>query len=67
MSKASPVRNAKDQPVTVQLRQGSNLPSLKVLEESLKSQRVDASQVQWDVVIPAQGETRLTFKAEESF
>ena len=61
------VRNAKDQPVTVQLRQGSNLSSLKVLEESLKSQRVDASQVQWDVVIPAQGETRLTFKAEESF
>jgi hypothetical protein len=60
------VRNAKDTPVTVQLRQGSSLPNLKVLEESIKSQRVDASQVEWSVQVPAQGETRLTFKAEES-
>jgi hypothetical protein len=60
------VRNAKDQPVTVQLRQGSNLPNLKVLEESLKSRRIDASQVEWDVPVAAQGETRLTFKVEES-
>jgi hypothetical protein len=60
------VRNAKDQPVTVQLRQGSSLPNLKVLEESIKSRRIDASEVQWDVPVPAEGETRLTFKVEES-
>jgi hypothetical protein len=60
------VRNAKDQPVTVQLRQGTYLPNLKVLEESIKSDRVDASEVQWDVQVPAQGETKLTFKVEES-
>lgn len=60
------VRNAKDTPVTVQLRQGTSMPNLKVLEESIKSQRVDASEVRWDVPVPAEGETRLTFKVEES-
>jgi hypothetical protein len=60
------VRNAKDTPVTVQLRQGTDQPNLKVLEESIKGQRIDASEVQWDVPVPAEGETRLTFKVEES-
>jgi hypothetical protein len=60
------VRNAKDTPVTVQLRQGTFMPNLKVLEESIKSQRVDASEVEWSVQVPAQGETKLTFRAEES-
>jgi hypothetical protein len=60
------VRNAKDTPVTVQLRQGTYLPTLKVVEESIKSQRIDASEVQWDVPVPAGGETKLTFKVEES-
>ena len=60
------VRNAKDTPVTVQLRQGTYLPNLKVLEESIKSQRVDASEVRWDVPVPAEGETKLTFRVEES-
>ena len=60
------IRNAKDTPVTVQLRQGAGMPNLKVLEESIKSERVDASQVQWEIQVPAQGETKLTFKAEES-
>jgi hypothetical protein len=59
------VRNAKDQPVTVQLRQGTDLPTLKVLDESIKSQRVDASELEWSVPVPAQGETRLTFTVEE--
>ncbi|HEY4030234.1 MAG TPA: DUF4139 domain-containing protein [Caulobacteraceae bacterium] len=60
------VRNAKDQPVTVQLRQGTYLPELKVVEESIKSRRVDASEVEWAVPVPAGGETKLTFTVEES-
>jgi hypothetical protein len=42
------------------------MPNLKVLEESIKSQRVDASEVRWDVPVPAEGETKLTFRVEES-
>ena len=60
------VRNAKAQPVTVQLRQSSPLANLKMLDESIKSRRIDASSVEWDVPVPAEGETRLTFTAEES-
>ena len=59
------VANAKSEPVTVQLRQASYQPELKVLSESLKSQRVNASQLRWDVPVPAGGETKLTFEVQE--
>ena len=59
------VANAKSEPVTVQLRQASYQPELKVLSESLKSQRVNASQLRWDVPVPAGGETKLTFEVQD--
>ena len=59
------VANAKSEPVTVQLRQAAYAPNLKVLTESLKSQRLNAYELRWDVAVPAEGETRLTFEVEE--
>jgi hypothetical protein len=59
------VANAKAEPVTVQLRQLAYAPNLKVLNESLKSRRANADELQWDVPVPAEGETKLTFEIEE--
>jgi hypothetical protein len=59
------VANAKAEPVTVQLHQYAFPADLKVLTESLKSRRASASELVWDVPVPAQGETKLTFEVEE--
>jgi hypothetical protein len=59
------VANAKSEPVTVQLHQYAFPGDLKVLTESQKSRRVSASELQWDVAVPAEGETKLTFEVEE--
>jgi hypothetical protein len=59
------VANAKSEPVTVQLHQYTFPADLKVLTESLKSRRVSASELQWEVPVPAAGETKLTFEVEE--
>jgi hypothetical protein len=59
------VANAKAEAVTVQLHQYASPSDLKVLTESLKSRRVSASELVWDVPVPAQGETKLTFEVEE--
>jgi hypothetical protein len=58
------VRNAKAQPVTVTVRQGGLWREGKVIEESLKSRRLDAYNLAWDVPVPANGETTLTFTVE---
>ncbi len=58
------VRNAKAQPVTVVIRQGGLWREGKVMEESLKSRRLDAYNLAWDVPVPANGETTLTFTVE---
>ncbi len=58
------VRNAKPQPVTVTIRQGGLWREGKVLQESLKSRRVDAYNLAWDVPVPAKGETTLTFTVD---
>ena len=58
------VRNAKAQPVTVQIRQGGLWKNGKVIDESLKSRRLDAYNLAWDVPVPANGETTLTFTVE---
>jgi hypothetical protein len=58
------VRNAKAQPVTVVIRQGGLWREGKVIEESLKSRRLDAYNLAWDVPVPANGETTLTFTVE---
>ena len=58
------LRNAKDQPVTVELRQGGLGRDGEVKAESLKSRRIDARTLGWSVPVPANGETALTFTVE---
>ena len=58
------LRNAKDQPVTVELRQGGLWRDGEVKAESFKSRRIDARTLGWSVPIPANGETTLTFTVE---
>jgi hypothetical protein len=58
------VRNAKNQAVTVEIRQGGLWRDGKVVTESLKSRKVDASTLSWDVPVPAEGQSILTFTVE---
>ncbi len=58
------LRNAKDQPVMVELRQGGLWRDGEVKAESLKSRRIDARTLGWSVPVPANGETTLTFTVE---
>jgi len=58
------LRNARDQPVTVELRQGGLWRDGEVKAESLKSRRIDARTLGWSVPVPANGETVLTFTVE---
>ena len=58
------LRNAKDQPVTVELRQGGLWRDGEVKAESLKSRVIDARTLGWSVPVPANGETTLTFTVE---
>ncbi len=55
------VRNARSEPVTVELRQSGLWRDAKVEAESLPSKRVDAQTLDWHVAVPANGETVLTF------
>jgi len=58
------VRNAKKEEVTVLIKQGGLWRDGKVIKESQKSAALDARTLQWSVVIPAQGETKLSFTVE---
>jgi hypothetical protein len=58
------VRNAKSEPVTVIVRQEGLGRSTRVTEESLKRSQTDARLLQWDVPVPANGETLLNFTLE---
>ncbi len=58
------VRNAKSEPVTVEIRQGGLWRNGKVTSESLKSRKVDSSTLSWDVPVAANGQSTLTFTAE---
>ncbi len=58
------VRNARPQPVTVRVRQGGLGRDGEVVKESLKSERIDAYNLAWNVAVPANGETRLTFTVD---
>lgn len=57
-------KNARGQPVTVELRQGGLWRNGAVLDESLKSRRIDAYTLGWDVPVAANGETTLTFTVD---
>jgi hypothetical protein len=58
------VRNARSEPVTLDIRQGGLWREGKVLQESIKSTRPDAYTLQWSVPVAANGETKLTFTVE---
>jgi hypothetical protein len=58
------VRNARPQPVTVELRQGGLWRDGAVKAESLASRRIDARTLGWSVPVPANSETTLTFTVE---
>lgn len=58
------VRNARSEPATVQVVQPGLWRDGKVVTESAPSKRLNASTLAWDVVVPANGETTLTFTVE---
>jgi hypothetical protein len=58
------LRNAKSEPVTVELRQYGLWGGGKVETESLPSRRIDAGTLGWSVPVPANGETTLTFTVD---
>jgi hypothetical protein len=60
-------RNAKATPVTVAYRQNGMWRDGEVEKESLKSRRIDASTLGWDVPVPAHGETTLTYTVTPGF
>lgn len=61
------VRNARPEPVVVQVRQGGLGRDGKLVEESLPSKRLNAQTLQWDVPVPANGETVLTFTVDSGY
>jgi hypothetical protein len=59
-------KNAKKEPVTVLLSQ--YFPSQwKILQESLKSTKVDASTENWEVTIPPEGSTKVTYRVRVTY
>ena len=58
------LRNAKPEPVTVEMRQSGLWRGGKVENESLPSQRIDATTLGWSVPVPANGQTTLTFTVD---
>lgn len=59
------VRNARSEPVTVELRQSGYWGrDTKVISESLKSRSLNAATLGWSVPVPANGQTTLTSVVE---
>jgi hypothetical protein len=59
------IRNAKSEPVTVEIRQSGYWGrGTKVLAESLPSRRIDAYTLGWSVPVSANGQTVLTSQVE---
>jgi hypothetical protein len=58
------VRNAKSEPVAVEMRQSGLWRDGDVEHESLPSRRIDASTLGWSIPVPANGETTLTFTVD---
>jgi hypothetical protein len=50
--------------VVVNVRQGGLWIEGKVIAESLPSKRLNAQFLSWDVAVPANGETTLTFTVD---
>jgi hypothetical protein len=58
------IKNAKGEPVKVEIRQGGLGSYGKVVAESLTSTRIDAYTLGWEVPVAANGETTLTFTVD---
>ncbi|MFI4976461.1 MAG: DUF4139 domain-containing protein [Caulobacterales bacterium] len=59
------IRNARSEPVTVELRQGGIWGrDTKVVQESLPSRKIDAFTLGWSVPVAANGSTTLTAQVE---
>ena len=58
------VRNARPEPVSVDLRQSGLLRGGAVVSESLQSRRLDARTLDWTVPVSANGETVLSFTVD---
>lgn len=54
------VRNARPEPVTVEVRQRGLGRDTEVLEQSIQGEQRDARTMVWRVPVPANGETKLT-------
>ena len=54
------VRNARPQPVTVEVRQRGLGRDTEVMDQSIEGQMRDARTLTWSVPVPANGETKLT-------
>jgi len=60
------VKNAKQEPVTVTLREF--VPGdWEMLQESTKHEKVDASTAEWQLNVPAEGSAKLTYKVRITF
>jgi hypothetical protein len=60
-------RNARAQPVTLTLRQLGLWRVNDIRAESIKGRRTDADSFAWDIPVPANGETTLTFTLRQGW
>lgn len=61
------IRNARPTPAVVKLEQSGMYRSGKVITASQPATRTNASSLAWDVNVPANGETTLTFTVEDNW
>jgi hypothetical protein len=60
-------RNARSEAITVTIRQDNLWRFNEVLAQSIQGRRTDADSFAWDVPVPANGETELTFTIRQSW
>jgi hypothetical protein len=61
------VRNARSTPLVLTLRQDELWRVNEIRTESLKGRRTDADSFAWDIPVPANGETTLTFTVRQGW
>jgi hypothetical protein len=60
------IRNARTMPITVTIRVDNLARLNEIRAESIKGRRTDADSFAWDVPVPANGETELTFTIRQA-
>jgi hypothetical protein len=61
------VRNARNAPATITIRQDGLGRFNEIMRESIKGRRTDARSFAWDVDVPASGESTLTYTIRNSW